>query len=252
MLLMADPVADDTSAWSADGAGGAETIVVPPPTQAVPDLAWSAEEDSTAVFWPEERHRWPLIAAAAIAVVVVAAVIGGAVFLLRPDPAVSGAPKPAAPAAAAPAAPKQPVLEGSYRVDYHTDQTTYRGHSVPPVKEPHAPYAAWWAFRSSCTAAGCTAIGVQLDFDNHDLPHPDSTDTVNFISGEWQDATPASLAGDCGVFVETWSFAPLADGRLQGSAIRTIATDECGAKGNVTETPITLTRVGPLPPALAR
>jgi hypothetical protein len=83
--------ADLTSAWSEDGAGAAETIVVPPPTVAgAPALAWSVDEDETV---PVERQSWgETWSAAAVllslgaAVAIVTAVLGWVAIHRDSDP----------------------------------------------------------------------------------------------------------------------------------------------------------------------
>ena len=62
--------ADETAAWDDDGAGGAETTIVPPAaTEAAPELAWSlADSGDDDEARPHESWRAALVAAAAIAV----------------------------------------------------------------------------------------------------------------------------------------------------------------------------------------
>ncbi|EUA08660.1 non-specific serine/threonine kinase domain protein [Mycobacterium xenopi 4042] len=59
-----------------------------------------------------------------------------------------------------------PTLDGTYRLDYDRDKRTSNG---VPVRHTGIP-ASWWAFRSSCTTAGCAATGTQLDDGGHQLP----------------------------------------------------------------------------------
>lgn len=253
---MADVVmADATAEWDNDGAGGAQTAAIddmPTTAAAGVELAWSREDEETIAVEAPQRSWGSVWAAVAVLGLLVTVAIAASWHVLRGRPApTTTAPRPPAAATAAPRAPV--LLDGTYRLDYLTGETTYRGHSLPPQRRAPAK-TSWWAFRSSCSGAGCTAIGVRLDDVNHDAARiPSMTDTLNFIDGQWRDATPAAGHDEnpCpGAYTDQWSFLPLADGGLRGTEMLTIVTDECGAKGNVTETPIAVTRVGAAPAAL--
>lgn len=73
----ADAGANETVAWDDDGAGGAETVIVPPaPTEAAPDLAWSHEEPVTEALTQPWRSAWTIAGVLLVCMAVAAFVIG--------------------------------------------------------------------------------------------------------------------------------------------------------------------------------
>jgi hypothetical protein len=75
--------APDTSVWSEDGAAGAQTTIVPPPTAAgAPALAWSVDEDDTVPFrsWSSAWGTATVMVALAAAVAVVIGLLGWIAF----------------------------------------------------------------------------------------------------------------------------------------------------------------------------
>jgi hypothetical protein len=72
---MADPAeVDGTAACEEDGAGGGETEVVPPVTEAGSELAWSQDDDTAE---PVGRQPWSLALTTGAVVILGAAVLLG-------------------------------------------------------------------------------------------------------------------------------------------------------------------------------
>lgn len=159
------------------------------------------------------------------------------------------------PAGAAGAAP-QPVLNGSYRLDYDRAKQTSNG-----VIGNDGVASSWWAFRSSCSATGCTATGTKLNNTNHQMAKTTgsgNTGALTFVNGHWQSA-PRQLQFQVqcrqgtqkttGTQVEmvVWSLTPQADGTLRGVQIQTVKTSDCGSQGATLRIPVMATRIGTVP-----
>jgi hypothetical protein len=149
-----------------------------------------------------------------------------------------------------------PVLDGTFRLDYDWAKQTVNGQT--PGGTPPTPAPEWWAFRSSCTSAGCVATGAQLSNENIQAPIGGGT-VLRFNDGHWQDRPRLIDAKKCpkensGDTTEsetwTWSLEPQADGTLRGAEIVTAITNECGFQGDVWRTPLSVTRTGDVPPAV--
>jgi hypothetical protein len=148
-----------------------------------------------------------------------------------------------------------PRLDGTYRVDFELAGQTINGaHGSFTAKDNKAQ---WWAFRSVCAASGCVAVSVALADENHQEPTI-TGEVFRFVDGHWQQNTPYNSPSPCpgknGPVTETLtansSFEPQDDGTLRGAVIKTALTNECGLKGTVWRTPVTLTRVGDVPPTV--
>ncbi|MDT5257676.1 MAG: serine/threonine protein kinase, bacterial [Mycobacterium sp.] len=217
---------------------------------------------------PKRRTRSRILLGAALAAVVVT-VVGVVVYARQPTretASVAAAPAVSAPAVSAPptSAVARPavLLDGTYRFDYDYEKQTING----------APYAihtneniAWWAFRSSCTSAGCVAATTRLDNNNHQVARsPAQSGDYRFVDGHWQSAPvqrqlsqPRCLGTDGQVVkgtssvVLTWSFEPQPDGTLRGTQTGTAITNECGVQGQVALAPVVATRVGDVPVGVA-
>lgn len=253
-------MSDETAAGTTPGAGDAETELVPPPTTEAPELAWSLAGEIAEI----QRRSWPSVwgrAAIFVAIgVVIACVIGvtGWAMLRANRPATSataaGAPASSGVMAALPpstATVARPVLEGAYEIVRDVAHATYQGNAPAPKRA--GILLSWWAFRSSCTPAACTASGVKLDDINHSIPsaiHID--DKLRYADGQWSELPvllPGEVPGWCNGVASQWELRPQPDGTLVGTETLTITAD-CPAKGNVTITPITATRIGPVPAGL--
>lgn len=251
---------DETVAGTAPGAGDAETEIVPPPTQAAPELAWSAEDETTEIRDRSWRSAWSRAAAFVVVGVLIACAVGVTTWLLlranhpaKPAVAASAAASTAPQAALPPSttAPPQPVLDGAYEIVRDVAHATYQGNAPAPKRA--GILLSWWAFRSSCTPAACTASGVKLDDINHSIPsaiHID--DTLRYADAQWSEVPvllPGEVPGWCNAVASQWQLRPQPDGTLVGTETLTI-TANCPAKGNTTITPITATRIGPVPAGL--
>jgi serine/threonine protein kinase, bacterial len=149
-----------------------------------------------------------------------------------------------------------PVLDGTYRVDYHYANTTLNG-----VPHPEADKTVWWAFRSTCTPNGCVATGAELDRANHQEA-TGSPRVLQFNDGRWQDVPttsriPCAATGpnpqgirDQNTITNSWSWEPQSNGTLKGLSNTEMRSNECGLGGLSAVTPIVATRVGDVPPAV--
>jgi serine/threonine protein kinase, bacterial len=197
----------------------------------------------------ERRRWWPRILVAAAAVVV-AAVVATVYVVERKNNTAS---KPA-PAAA--------VLDGTYRLDYDFQKATQNG---APNPQPNTNNTTWWAFRSSCTSAGCAATGTRLDDNSHQTERiPADTADFHFADGHWRatlgprqvpeqrclGADGEVMAGnDTGIFA--LSLEPHRDATLVGVQTRTALTNECGFQGLVGQIPLVATRMSDVPPGVS-
>jgi serine/threonine protein kinase, bacterial len=146
-------------------------------------------------------------------------------------------------------------LDGSYRIDTKFSQgTTFDGSPVPGGTD----VSRWYAFRSACTPAACTAAATQLDSNDHTVAMPDgATATLRFSDGRWQTIAPIDGTAACKTHPEvrlkiatTWSFAPQSDGTLAGTKVYTEVkggTGECAGSGRTAKYPMTLAREGAVP-----
>jgi serine/threonine-protein kinase len=261
------PAPDDTCAavQHDETVGEAETVVVPDPvpTQAA-DLAWSAATETESDHPPPASTRRVAVIGAVILLLACGAAAAVVVFGRTPP---KNADRPHV--AAASPSPTRGPLNGTFRVD------RYRGQGVIHAADGslHAPGAAtatveteWWAYSSSCLQGICTATGTRLDYETHQRPMVNNTGlvtdelskTMRLVNGQWL-SHPNTAQQPCirppGQF-DTWQWTvtltPLADGTLKGEEVDRIITDECHAIGTVVNTPIGATRVGDVPPGMAR
>jgi serine/threonine-protein kinase len=148
-----------------------------------------------------------------------------------------------------------PMLNGSFRLDYDRERRTSNG---VPIRH-NGIQSSWWAFRSSCTAAGCAATGTRLDSGGHQLASTGGgqTSVLHFVAGYWQAAPrqervrcrqPSGAAASTQTEVIVWSLAPQPDGTLRGVQTETVHSNECGAQGAVLRIPVIATRLGDVPP----
>jgi serine/threonine-protein kinase len=256
---MSDDNADDQPTTAA--ADNDETTIVPPATEAAPELAWSSEDYTEA--GPTEpapsvgrrsAWRWGVVV---VAVALPLAVITvGAVILLgdnRAPVAAAPAPPPApstreasAPPASAPAAIAP--LNGKYRVVFdYPHQTT---HDLGNARTDKPASTTYWRFTTTC-GNGCTARAVRLDSDTGD-PMPDvpgrqpNTVELTYADGVWRQevaTTNGSLACNDGTGARaqlsaTWQLTLEPDGTLRGTNTVSLPIGACGHDNAFTQTPI--------------
>lgn len=228
------------------------------PTAGAPDveLAWSADDGIDTVALPRQSWRWAFGYAAALvscaaAVAFMIAVMGwtrhGTASDRHPPPLASQSALPP-PSVAAPL----PSLDGTYQIVLTAEGQQYQG-KAPPSSRPQGVRTIWWAFRSSCNAAGCTAVGVKLDDTDHSQVAAKwraTSDTFTFRDGRWEDGeiyVPADAdMVPCPGAWDHWTIMPQADGTLTGAETDRMAAG-CPSSGNSVMTPMTLTRIGPVP-----
>jgi serine/threonine-protein kinase len=156
-------------------------------------------------------------------------------------------------AATAPATPG-PQLDGTFRIVTKFSQGTVDGSPLPGGTDT----TRWYAFRSACTPAGCTAAATQLENHDHSEPKQNgATATLRFTDGRWQSITPITGTVACAVDPElrlkvatSWSFAPRPDGTLTGIKAYTElkgGSGACTGSGKTAKYPITLVREGDAP-----
>ena len=147
-----------------------------------------------------------------------------------------------------------PLLDGASRLDTDYTQATSDGQRLPGGTD----VARWYAFRPTCTPAGCTAAATQLDNDRHTEAMPNgATATLRFADGRWQTIAPIAGTVACEAnpevavkFTTSWSFAPQNDGTLAGTKVYTevkAGTGPCAGTGRTATYPMTLVRVGVIP-----
>ncbi len=210
---------------------------------------------------PRKRRKTGLWLSAAAMVMLVVLVAVGIVIRDRTEPTAAQAGPPKAPTSGAPAAlppssstPTPPVpLDGTYRLEVQRDRQTF--NYVPDPQPPNVQ--TWWAFRSSCTAAACTAAATQLDDDDHtQAMSPGSSPLVmQFGDGQWQSQPETSqfpcVAGNGIGQTETTSqvlsLRPRPQGDFIGEEEVRVQTNECGQRAAVIRIPALASRDGDVP-----
>jgi hypothetical protein len=263
IILGVEEWPEDTALWAKDGSGGDETTVIPADLALTQARAYAEDYDDPSQtdtqLWDgadDRAHsrRTVGIFVALMAVVVISAVWVIALFLHRDEPMKAEGRVTTMPAAAlpppsttAPPAPAGPTLDGTYQFAFDIGAATYRGKATPPQRS--GIKTSWFAFRSSCTPAGCTANGVRLDPTDRSRRNPVShTDTFTYTDGQWVDGTsliPSDIPG-CTTASYQWTLRPRPDGTLDGTETITVEGD-CTSTGNRIVTPFTAMRIGPVP-----
>jgi serine/threonine protein kinase, bacterial len=197
-------------------------------------------------------HRRRRIALGAAGVVVVAGLLAAGFVGERKTDATA---TPAAqPTASAPAAPIP--LDGTYRLEVQRSRQTF--NSTPDPQPPDVP--TWWAFRSWCAPASCTAVGAPLDDNDHTQPKASvgAPVVLEFRDGRWlsrpENSTFPCVGPDGAertqATTQVLSLRPRPQGGLVGEMTVTVQSDECGQRGAVLRAPAVATRVGEAPPGV--
>lgn len=231
----------------------------------------SAEEQSAAERpvppEPQRRSRWPWVAAASAAAAALAVgLVAVGVLIGRDDnngPArtVALAPVPAPkPAPPAPTRHDFPVageaLDGSYRIDVNREQQSYNGN--PDPQPPNV--TTWWAFRTTCSQASCSATGLMLDENGHSQPAESGlakTIVLDFRNGRWQsrpDTLPFACLGPDDAQAKQMTTQSLwlqkDQANFRGTMTVTVETNECKQQGATIEIPSVAARVAEVPPGV--
>lgn len=264
----ADALIGRAGVWVDDRSPGTTFTVVEYPDDAEPETQWAPTVSARQIPPVGVRRRWPWIllgAAAGAAVVLLGVLLVAGILMERKNnsTATQAASPPTRPPAAAPTSslPATPApgqqLNGAYQVDVNRSRQTYNGNSDPQPPD----VSTWWAFRSSCTPAGCVAAGIMLDNDNHRTPSASGGDhplVLDFRDGSWQSRPetvqfpcvgPSGTAGKQ-TTKQVLSLQPQGNGPLRGVMTVTVETDECGQKGAEIVIPAVAGRIGDVPPAV--
>jgi serine/threonine-protein kinase len=160
-----------------------------------------------------------------------------------------------------PPTPPLAVLDGTYRVTYDGTKRTANGSPIPVPPDEAADNVRWWSFRSLCRASECVATGTELDKKNAQIAqNPAVMLVLHFVQGHWEGMSnryqagyPTCLGVDGKIVagadteINSFSFAPEADGSSRGTFTNTVLTQECGFQGYVMQTPFVAVRTGDRP-----
>lgn len=195
-------------------------------------------------------------AAVVVSLVVVVAVATYAGYTLgRPS-----SPTRSASTSQASGAPKPPPLDGVYKFTYDFAKQTYNGTAAPESPGD----ATYWAFRSHCGDSICLASAIALEANNHVATRtPASTVNLQYIDGHWRSEFlrkqvdqlhclyPGNRVAPGRDTISTyWYVEPIGATQLRGSQIGHVMTNECGFRGGVSDIPVTMDRIGDVPPTL--
>ncbi|OBF86898.1 serine/threonine protein kinase [Mycobacterium sp. 852002-51163_SCH5372311] len=226
-------------------------------------LARRLGDYSTASNGAPRRRRVLLAGAAALLVVGVLAAgiaIGRNAEKKSSQAAGTSRSTPAAvvpPTTTGPPEPSAPVpLDGSYRIEVQRAKQTF--NYLPDPQPPNVN--TWWAFRSSCTPAACTASGTLLDDEDHtQAKSPGGGHIVmHFGDGQWQseaETVQFPCVGGNGLAntqttTQVLTLRPQPHGDFAGEMTVTVQTNECGQRAAVIRIPAVASRSGVVPPAV--
>ena len=149
-----------------------------------------------------------------------------------------------------PAQAADPVLDGTYRLDFDGANRTING-APSPIGNTSATYS----FTSSCAENGCVARAILLSSNDTEAVSAHNPDlTLQFVDGTWQLSLPYDSPceeGDRNQLL-TWSLTPQSGAGVL-SGIRTVATvgQSCaGDDAGPLAQPMTATRVGSAAPGV--
>lgn len=163
-----------------------------------------------------------------------------------PDPA--GIDLPPIPSLPSTPEPGSPSLEGSYRLDHEVTNVTVNG---VPATGALATETSWWAYKSRCIPTRCIATGSQMD---ETLQKPAAgVNVLTYKDGAWENS-PIPFRSDCPTggthaATATWRLTPQTAFFLRGTFTLQILSNECKQQGTTYQQPVTMTRVGDLPPS---
>jgi serine/threonine protein kinase, bacterial len=229
-------------------------------------LARRLDDYSTGGTSAPRRRRSRLVLLTAAAALLAVGVLGAGIAIGRnaekKASQAGGAPRstPAAvvpPTTTGPPAPSEPVpLDGSYRIEVQRARQTF--NYLPDPQPPNVN--TWWAFRTSCTPAACTASGTLLDDDDHtQAKSPGGGHLVmHFGDGQWQSeaetvqfpCVSGNGLANTQTTTQVLTLRPQAQGDFAGEMTVTVQTNECGQRAAVIRIPAVASRTGVVPPAV--
>jgi serine/threonine-protein kinase len=269
-------------AWAGDRSPEAYLNLVDYPDEAAPKAGvgdpvqigrHSTGSRSALTTWLRHKRAW----------IVLGSVTGAALLLLtgvlvglvvgqkegnKPAQAAGPPTRPttAGPASSPPAAAPTPsvaarpgpgeLLNGVYQLDMNRAQETYNDYFNPQPPD----ITTWWAFRSSCTPAGCVADGIEVDGKDHRVAKPSIEPVVlDFRNGAWQSrpvTVPFACVGQNGKSGQqstrqVLTLQPHGNGPLRGDMTIDVESNECGQQGAKIVIPAVAGRTGGVPPGVA-
>ncbi|MBS9532438.1 serine/threonine protein kinase [Mycobacterium sp. M1] len=206
---------------------------------------------------PAPAHRRATLRLVTGAVATTSALLGGAVLAQdRTDtPAVAkdaGPQEVSQSVAPTPPTSEPPAFTGVYRVDANRVGQLYNG--VPNPQPPNV--STWWAVRSSCAGAACTAAGVMVDDTTHLTAMTDAAGagrlSLDWVDRSWRSrpqTSPMPCVGSDGTHgvqtaTQVLTLEPTISGVLHGAMVVTVETNECGQRGARIQVPVVATRAG--------
>jgi serine/threonine protein kinase, bacterial len=229
-------------------------------------LARRLDDYSTGSNAARRRRRSRLVVLAGAAMLLVVGVLAAGIAIGRStekkssQAAGTSSNTPAAvvpPTSTGPPEPSAPVpLDGSYRIEVQRAKQTF--NYLPDPQPPNVN--TWWAFRSSCTPAACTASGTLLDDEDHtQAKSPGGGHIVmHFGDGQWQseaETVQFPCVGGNGLAntqttTQVLTLRPQPHGDFVGEMTVTVQTNECGQRAAVIRIPAVASRSGVVPPAV--
>lgn len=238
-----------------------------------PAYAWPEPDDvpgppaadvrePTPIVSGRRRPRKIVVRAAAVVLVAGLLAVGFAIGretgtiaqrVTRPTTAAPAA--PATPAGPTPGAAPIP-LDGTYRLEVRRTKQTFNDRPNPQRPD----VITWWAFRSFCARASCTAVGMLLD--EADLTRAKSPDGVpvvlDFRDDRWLSRTENATFPCIGpggavatqATTQVLSLRPRREGELAGEMTVTVHSGECHQLGAVLRAPVVVARTGEVPPGV--
>lgn len=148
------------------------------------------------------------------------------------------------PESSTPGATPAAALDGVYRLDFDLGRQLRNG--APDVGKP---FAQVYAFRSTCEADRCVAVGRRLRDDDLTQPAEQPVVVLDFVDGQWVATIggKSTCGGGLSPVLQSWSLKPGGGGTLTGTRRLAFFSVECGS---AYEQPMTAMRTGDVDPGL--